>query len=162
MSHVLKKVDYHLLLFFIGLFILVGALEKTGAIQIFASGLLTVASGDNNLLLSLLLWGSAAISAVIDNIPFALTMSYVVKDIATVPGIVATSAMVWAVSLGTDIGGTGTPIGASSNVVAYDSMEKHGLRIGWIRWMKLAIPPTFVALLVCNVMLYVKYAIGFI
>ncbi len=162
MSHVLKKVDYHLLLFFIGLFILVGSLEKTGAIKIFADGLLTVASGNNTLLLSLLLWGSAAISAVIDNIPFALTMSYVVKDIATVPGILATAAMVWAVSLGTDIGGNGTPIGASSNVVAYDSMEKHGLRIGWIRWMKLAIPPTFVALLVCNVMLYVEYAAGFI
>ncbi len=162
MSYVLKKVDYHLLLFFIGLFILVGALEKTGAIKIFASGLLTLASGNNNLLLSLLLWGSAAISAVIDNIPFALTMSYVVKDLSSVSGIVATTAMVWAVSLGTDIGGNGTPIGASSNVVAYDSMEKHGLRIGWVRWMKLAIPPTFFALLVCNIMLYVKYSIGFI
>ncbi|MGZ4947682.1 MAG: SLC13 family permease [Halobacteriota archaeon] len=161
MSYVLKKVDYHLLLFFIGLFILVGALEKTGAIRLFASGLLTLAGGNNGTLLSLLLWGSAAISAVVDNIPFALTMSYVVKDIAVVPGILATSAMVWAISLGTDIGGNGTPIGASSNVVAYDSMEKHGLRIGWLRWMKLAIPPTFVALIVCNVLLYAKYAVGF-
>ncbi|MGZ4905220.1 MAG: SLC13 family permease [Halobacteriota archaeon] len=161
MSYVLKKVDYHLLLFFIGLFILVGALEKTGAIGLFASGLLAIASGSNMGLLSLLLWGSAAVSAVVDNIPFALTMSYVVKDIAVVPGILATSAMVWAISLGTDIGGNGTPIGASSNVVAYDSMEKHGLRIGWIRWMKLAIPPTFVALIVCNVLLLAMYAVGF-
>lgn len=160
-DYVLKKVDYDLLLFFIGLFILVGALEKTGAIRLFAGGLLALAAGSNAMLLSLLLWGSAGISALVDNIPFAVTMSYAIKDLAAVPGILGTSIMVWAVSLGTDIGGNATPIGASSNIVAYDSMEKHGLSVGWIRWIKIAVPPTIAALIVCNTMLYAKYAIGF-
>jgi len=160
-DYVLKKVDYDLLLFFIGLFILVGALEKTGAIRLFAGGLLALAAGSNAMLLSLLLWGSAGISALVDNIPFAVTMSYAIKDLAAVPGILGTSIMVWAVSLGTDIGGNATPIGASSNIVAYDSMEKHGLSVGWIRWIKIAVPPTIAALIVCNIMLYAKYAMGF-
>ncbi|MDD1721664.1 MAG: anion permease, partial [Euryarchaeota archaeon] len=161
MSYVLKKVDYDLLLFFIGLFILVGALEKTGVIGAFAGGLLALASGNNVTLLSLLLWGSAAISGIVDNVPFALTMSFVVKDIAAIPGILATSLMVWAISLGTDIGGNLTPIGASANVVAYNSMEKHGLRIGWAKWIKTAAPPTIVALIICSILLYAKYAVGF-
>ncbi len=161
MSYVLKKVDYDLLLFFIGLFILVGALEKTGVIGLFASGLLALASGNNVTLLSLLLWGSAAISGIVDNVPFALTMSFVVKDIAAIPGILATSLMVWAISLGTDMGGNLTPIGASANVVAYNSMEKHGLRIGWPRWIRIAAPPTFVALIICSILLYAKHAVGF-
>ena len=55
-----------------------------------------------------------------------------------------------------------TPIGAaSSNVLAYSSLEKHGVLVGWIRWMKIAIPPTVLALVLCNVMLYIKYLIGF-
>jgi len=160
-DYVLKKVDYNLVLFFIGLFILVGALEKTGAIRLFAGGLLALAAGSNAMLLSLLLWGSAGISALVDNIPFAVTMSYAIKDLAAVPGILGTAIMVWAVSLGTDIGGNATPIGASSNIVAYDSMEKHGLSVGWIRWIKIAVPPTIAALIVCSIMLYAKYATGF-
>jgi Na+/H+ antiporter NhaD/arsenite permease-like protein len=98
---------------------------------------------------------------VVDNIPFAVTMSYVIKDLAGISGVLGTSIMVWAVSLGTDIGGNATPIGASSNIVAYNSMEKHGLSLGWMRWIKIAVPPTIAALIVCNIMLYAKYARGF-
>jgi Na+/H+ antiporter NhaD/arsenite permease-like protein len=158
---VLKKVDYDVLLFFIGLFVIVGGLEKTGVIGMFANGLVSVAAGNNAALMSLLLWGSGFASGVVDNVPFALTMSYVIRDMSFVPSILATSLMVWAVSLGTDIGGNLTPIGASANVVAYSSLEKHGTRIGWIRWIKIAAPPTLVALVLCNLLLYVKYLVGF-
>lgn len=161
LDYVLKKVDYELLLFFIGLFIIVGSLEKTAAIKLFAIGLLTLASGSKVTLLSLLLWGSAGISAAVDNIPFALMMSYVIRDIAAMPAVLATSIMVWAVSLGTDIGGNCTPIGASSNVVAYNSMQKHGLKVGWLPWIKIAVPPTVLSLVACNVLLYAKYIMGF-
>ena len=157
----LKKVDYDVLLFFIGLFIIVGGLEKTGVIATFASGMVNAAAGNNALLMSMLLWGSGFASGVIDNVPFALTMSYVIRDMSFVPSILATSLMVWAVSLGTDIGGNLTPIGASANVVAYSSLEKHGTRMGWIRWIKIAAPPTLVALVLCNLLLYVKYLVGF-
>jgi Na+/H+ antiporter NhaD/arsenite permease-like protein len=107
------------------------------------------------------LYGSGAISALVDNVPFALTMSYVIKDLSLVPLSLETSLLVWTVSLGTNIGGNGTPIGAASNVLAYNSLEKHGVLVGWIRWMKIAIPPTVLALVLCNVMLYIKYLIGF-
>ena len=157
----LKKVDYDVLLFFIGLFIIVGGLEKTGVIATLASGMVSFAAGNNALLMSILLWGSGFASGVIDNVPFALTMSYVIRDMSFVPSILATSLMVWAVSLGTDIGGNLTPIGASANVVAYSSLEKHGTRMGWIRWIKIAAPPTLAALVLCNLLLYVKYLVGF-
>jgi Na+/H+ antiporter NhaD/arsenite permease-like protein len=158
---VLKKVDYDVLLFFIGLFILVGGLEKTGIISMFANGLVSFSAGNNVVLMSLLLWGSGFASGVVDNVPFALTMSYVIRDMSFVPSILATSLMVWTVSLGTDIGGNLTPIGASANVVAYSSLEKHGIRIGWVRWIKIAAPPTLVALVLCNLLLYIKYLMGF-
>jgi Na+/H+ antiporter NhaD/arsenite permease-like protein len=160
-ENVIKKVDYDVLLFFIGLFIIVGGLEKTGVIAIFASGLVSIAAGNNAALMSLLLWGSGFASGVIDNVPFALTMSYVIRDMSLVPSILATSLIVWAVSLGTDIGGNLTPIGASANVVAYSSLEKHGTRMGWVRWIKIAAPPTLLALVLCNLLLYVKYLVGF-
>ena len=157
----LKKVDYDVLLFFIGLFIIVGGLEKTGVIATLASGMVNVAAGNNAALMSMLLWGSGFASGVIDNVPFALTMSYVIRDMSFVPSILATSLMVWAVSLGTDIGGNLTPIGASANVVAYSSLEKHGTRMGWVRWIKIAAPPTLAALVLCNLLLYIKYLVGF-
>ncbi len=160
-EHVIKRLDYDVLFFFIGLFMLVGGLEKTGAITIFANVLAHVAAGNPLILLSLLLYGSGVISAIVEDVPFALTMSYVIKDLSFVPLSLSTSLLVWTVSLGIGIGGNGTPIGASANVVAYTSLEKHGILVGWIRWMKIAIPPTVAALLLCNVMLYIKYLTGF-
>jgi Na+/H+ antiporter NhaD/arsenite permease-like protein len=157
----LKKIDYELLLFFIGLFVLVGGLEKTGIIGVFATGLAGASMGNNTVLLSLLLFGSAFISGLIDNVPFAVTMSYVIRDLALIPSLLATALMVWAVSLGTDIGGNLTPIGASANVVAYSSLETHGVRMGWVRWIKIALPPTVAALILCDLLLYVKYVVGF-
>jgi Na+/H+ antiporter NhaD/arsenite permease-like protein len=157
----LKKVDYELLLFFIGLFVLVGGLEKTDIIGTLATGLAHASMGNNAALLSLLLFGSAFVSGLIDNVPFAVMMSYVIRDLALLPSLLATSMMVWAVSLGTDIGGNLTPIGAAANVVAYSSLETHGRRMGWVRWIKIAVPPTLAALILCDLLLYVKYVVGF-
>jgi len=156
----LKKVDYELLLFFIGLFVLVGGLEKTGILGVFATGLAGASMGNNSVLLSLLLFGSAFISGLINTVPFAVMMSYVIRDLSLIPSILATALMVWAVSLGANIGGNLTPIGASSNVVAYSSLETHGVRMGWVRWIKIALPPTVAALILCDLLLYIKYAAG--
>ena len=157
----LKKVDYELLLFFIGLFVLVGGLEKTGILGVFATGWVGASMGNHTVLLSLLLFGSAFISGLIDNVPFAVMMSYVIRDLALIPSLLATALMVWAVSLGTNIGGNLTPIGASANVVAYSSLETHGVRMGWVRWIKIALPPTVAALILCDLLLYVKNVVGF-
>jgi len=158
---ILRKVDYEVLLFFIGLFIVVGGLEKTGAISALARAGADLFRGQHLALVSTLMWFSAVASAIVDNVPFALSMAYVIKGIAEQPGVPALAIMVWAVSLGADIGGNGTPIGASANVVAYTSMEKKGVRIGWGRWMRLAIPPTLVALVISNLGLALKLWLRF-
>jgi Na+/H+ antiporter NhaD/arsenite permease-like protein len=158
---ILRKIDYDVLLFFIGLFVVVGALEKTGAIKALADLIVNVFRHQDLALVSTLMWFSAVSSAIVDNVPFALSMVYVIKGIAGQVGVPALSIMVWAVSLGTDIGGNGTPIGASANVVAYASMEKKGHRIGWPRWMWLAIPQTMAALIICNLGLALKLWLKF-
>lgn len=158
---ILRKIDYDVLLFFIGLFVVVGGLEKTGAIKALADLIANVFRHQDLALVSTLMWFSAVSSAIVDNVPFALSMVYVIKGIAGQVGVPALSMMVWAVSLGTDIGGNGTPIGASANVVAYAAMEKHGHRIGWPRWMWLAIPQTLAALLISNLGLALKLWLKF-
>ena len=158
---VIIKVDYEVLLFFIGLFIVVGGLEKTGAIKIFA-GFITDLFKDNHMgFISSLLWSSGIASGVIDNVPFSLSMAYVLENIIKFAGVPALSIMVWAVSLGCDIGGNFTPIGASANVVAYSTMEKSGHHIGWGRWLKLAVPATFIALFISNIGIIIKLITGF-
>lgn len=158
---ILRKIDYDVLLFFIGLFMVVGGLEKTGAIKMLANLIADLFRDQYVALLSSLLWFSAVASAIVDNVPMALSMAYVIKGIAGQAGVPALAIMVWAVSLGLDIGGNGTPIGASANVVAYAAMEKHGHRIGWPRWIRLAAPPTVVAVAICNLGLALKQWIGF-
>ncbi|MBM3705670.1 MAG: citrate transporter, partial [Actinobacteria bacterium] len=160
-GEVIAKIDYEVILFFIGLFVVVGGLEHTGAIRIFAQ-VITDAFKDNHIgLLSTLLWSSGIASGIIDNVPFALSMAYVLENIVKFAGVPALAIMVWATSLGTDIGGNFTPIGASANVVAYTSMEKKGQIIGWGRWIKLALPATFIALVISNIGIWLKYIAGF-
>ncbi len=160
-EEIMQKVDYEVILFFMGLFIVVGGLEHTGVIENIAGSVTELFKGNHMALLSTLVWGSGVASAIVDNVPFALSMSYVLENIIKFAGIPALSIMVWATSLGADIGGNFTPIGASANVVAYTSMEKRGHSIGWLRWMKLAIPATIISLIITNLGIYIKYTIGF-
>ena len=159
-EHIITKVDYEVILFFIGLFMVVGGIEQTGVIKIMADFISNTFQTNHIALLSTLLWGSGVASGVIDNVPFALSMAYVLADLAKIATVPALSIMVWATSLGTDIGGNFTPIGASANVVAYTAMEKKGTIIGWGRWIKLALPASVIALIICNALIYVKNLIG--
>ena len=84
------------------------------------------------------------ISALVDNVPFALAMSYVIKDLSLVPLSLETSLLVWTVSLGTNIRRQWHAHWSLVKCLAYTSLEKHGILVGWIRWMKIAIPPTVV------------------
>jgi len=158
---IIVKVDYEVILFFIGLFIVVGGLEHTGVIKIFAGHLTDLFKDNHAGLISTLLWGSGIASGIVDNVPFALSMAYVLENIIKFAGVPALSIMVWATSLGCDIGGNFTPIGASANVVAYTTMEKSGNHIGWSRWLKLAIPSTIIALVISNTGVIIKLITGF-
>ena len=115
-KEVLRGVDYKTLLFFIGLFISVAGLEQTGVLKLIAQFISNISGGSIKVVILIILLLSAVCSALIDNIPFAATMVPVVQSIAATQGM-DLSVLAWALSLGTDLGGNATPIGASANVV---------------------------------------------
>ena len=158
---IVKKLDIESLLFFIGLFVMVGALEKTGFIATMAQWVFSVSSGSTPALLMILLWGSGLASGIIDNIPMSLAMGYVMKDMAILPAAPALGIMTWALALGVDIGGNFTPVGASPNVVSYTYMSRNGYPIGWGRWIKAAAFPTFVTLFISAAAILIKHAMRF-
>jgi Na+/H+ antiporter NhaD/arsenite permease-like protein len=157
---IMRKIDMDSLLFFIGLFILIGALEKTQFIALLAQGLFEIARGSQLLLIGLLYWGSGFISSVVDNIPMALAMAYVAREMPGIAGTPILGLIVWALALGVGMGGNMTPVGASPNIIGYSYLEQMHGKIGWFRWIKMTVPPTMAAMLVGSVLLYLKYVTG--
>ena len=152
----LKKVDYKTLIFFVGLFVVVGGLEQTGVLVLVADFIGKISGGNIYLMVLIILWVSAICSAVVDNIPFAATMIPIIKTLASVTGA-DLSTLAWTLSLATDIGGSATPIGASANVVGTSVAAKEGYPIGWGEYCKTALPATILVLLVCMVSIFVRY-----
>ena len=125
---ILKKIDYKTLLFFIGLFIVVGGLEQTGVLKLIANFIEKNCGGNFFAMVLIIMWISAVASAFVDNIPFAATMVPVIKSLAaTTPGA-ELATLAYSLSVGTDIGGSATPIGASANVVGTSRSEER--RVG--------------------------------
>ena len=152
----IKKLDYKTLLFFIGLFVVVGGMEQTGVLNSLA-GIIDAASGNNvKWVVAIVLWLSALASAFVDNIPFAATMIPVIRSLAQAGGM-DLSVLAWALSMGTDIGGCGTPIGASANVVGISVAAKNGQFIGWGKYCRYAAPATVLVILISIVCIYVRY-----
>jgi Na+/H+ antiporter NhaD/arsenite permease-like protein len=157
---ILRKVDGQSLLFFTGLFVLIGGLEKVHLFEILAEELSKVSASSPNVLVVALHWGPGLVSGILDNVPLALAMTYVLKDLAVAPGMPPLGLMVWSLALGVDIGGDMTPIGASANVVAYSYMEhQHGV-IGWKRWIIIAVPPTLAVMILATILVLIKGQIG--
>ena len=154
----LRQVDYKTLLFFIGLFVVVGGLEKTGILSLIANFIAAV-SGDNLIImLAIVLWISAVASAFVDNIPFAATMIPVIQSLAETQGV-SLSILAWALALGTDIGGSATPIGASANVVGLSIAAKNGHMVGWGRYCKYAVPASVLVVAISMVCIVLRYCI---
>lgn len=152
----LKKVDYKTLLFFVGLFVVVGGLEQTGILTILAGFIGKVSGGNLKVMIAIIIWVSAIASAFIDNIPFAATMIPVIDSLATAQGI-DISILAWALAMGTDIGGSATPIGASANVVGIATAAKSGHMIKWGKYCKAMAPATILVVLVSMLMIYARY-----
>lgn len=155
-GEILKKVDYKTLLFFVGLFIVVGGLEITGILEMIAGFIEDISGGQPLLIVVIILWVSAFASAIVDNIPFAATMIPVIRSLAATTGF-DLSVFAWTLAMGTDLGGSATPIGASANVVGVALANKSGHRIGWGKYCKYMIPVTVLAVLISMIMLYMKY-----
>lgn len=156
MIKLLKKVDYKTLLFFIGLFVVVGGLEQTGILEIIANFIGTISGGNVKLMVAIIIWISAIASAFIDNIPFAATMIPVIRSLAEMENV-PISILAWTLSMGTDIGGSATPIGASANVVGTAVAAKEGYPIGWGKYCKSMLPATIMVVLVSMIFIFVKY-----
>ncbi|MFA6023782.1 MAG: ArsB/NhaD family transporter [Candidatus Gracilibacteria bacterium] len=155
-EHHLRDVEWTTIFFFIGLFVLVSGLESVGAIEYLAGLLIEVTGGEPVPLTLSVLWGSAVFSAAIDNIPFVATMIPLIQNIGEI-STVDTGPLWWALALGADIGGNATIVGASANVVVSGMAGKHGHRIGFVPYMKVAMPMTFVALVICTIYISLRY-----
>ena len=156
MPELVSKIDWHTLLFLGGLFVIVGGLEKTGALHDVAQGLGGLAGGNRALLLTLLLWPAALLSTVLDNVPFTAAMVPVIRDLAATQGV-PIGPLAWTLAMGVDVGGNATPIGAAANVVGLAVAEKGGLHVRWREYLSVAVPATVVSIVVVNLLLVLRY-----
>jgi Na+/H+ antiporter NhaD/arsenite permease-like protein len=155
-ANILKKVDWRTLLFFFGLFLCVSGLEETGSLKMMAKYIGDISGGSALIVMTIILWSSAFLSSIIDNIPFAATMVPIVQNLTQARGF-SPATLSWALALGTDIGGNGTPIGASANVVATAIAEKEGYPIGWGKFCKYAYPAMIIVIGLIQVLMMVRY-----
>ncbi len=153
---ILKKIDRKTLLFFIGLFIVVGGLEQTGVLEVIASFIEKLSHGNNLLIVIIIIWISGIASAFVDNIPFAATMIPVISSLSAASGM-ALPVLAWSLAIGTDIGGSATPIGASANVVGISIASGHGFRISWGRYCRLMVPASMLVLLISTAYIWIRY-----
>ena len=151
----LSNVEWTTLSFFAGLFVIVGALAETGVIGMLANGLLDATGGNVFITMLVLLIGSAVISSFLDNIPFVATMIPILLAMEST-GMDVTPLW-WAVSLGACLGGNGTLIGASANVVLSDISKKHGYEITFAKFFKTGFPIMLLTILIAGVYLVVRF-----
>lgn len=154
---ILKKVDYKTLLFFVGLFVVVGGLEQTGVLEMIASFIEKVCGGNVFAMVLIIMWISAIASAFVDNIPFAATMVPVIKSLAATTAGAQLPVLAYALSVGTDISGSATPIGASANVVGTSVISKAGHPVGWGKYCKTAIPATAIVIIIAMIVIKLRY-----
>lgn len=153
---ILRRVDYPTLVFFTGLFVVVGGLEETGILELIATFIHTISGGNITFIVIIIIWISAVASAIIDNIPFSATMIPIIKSLAATSGA-DLSVLAWTLALGTDIGGSATPIGASANVVGIAVASKNGHHISWKQYCKYSIPATLIVITVSMLYIIVRY-----
>ncbi len=157
MSKVLTNVDYPTIIFFAGLFIIVGAMEHVGLLKIVAASVTNLSGGNFFIALSIILWISAIGSSIVDNVPFAATMAPILHHMSANFGF-PLQPLVWSTALGTDIGGNGTPIGASANVVAVANYERvTDKKVSWGYYCKAAYTAMIIVVAVINLLIYLFY-----
>jgi Na+/H+ antiporter NhaD/arsenite permease-like protein len=158
-EEVLRDVEWPTLLFFVGLFILVGGLEVTGFVGSIAEALTGVGGGDSVTTAIVVIWGSGIASGIVDNIPFTATMIPVIQDLAEAEGLSEAQVrpLWWSLALGADFGGNLTLIGASANVVVAGMSERAGQKISFLKFMLYGIPVTLASLALATAYVVVRY-----
>jgi Na+/H+ antiporter NhaD/arsenite permease-like protein len=153
-----NEVEWITIFFFIGLFIVVHAVDVTGLLGILADKLIAVTAGDRTITTLAILWASAGLSAIVDNIPFVATMIPLIKAMApTFAGPDGLLPLWWALSLGACLGGNGTLIGASANLTVAGIAERDGVSFRFMTYLLYAFPMMLVSIAISHVYLYVRY-----
>ena len=154
--NILSKLEWLAIFFFVGLFILVGGLVETGVIKAMAAEAVKLTEGDVTTTTMLILWLSAIASAFIDNIPFVATLIPMIKEMGAM-GMTNLEPLWWALSLGACLGGNGTLIGASANVVVAGMASAHGVKLTFMDYLKIAFPLMILSIIISSVYIYVRY-----
>lgn len=154
-EEIILGVEWSTILFFTGLFVVVGGMVQSGVITALGNALVQVTGGDQTLLIVLILWGSAIFSSFLDNIPFVATMIPLILSMQT-SGMEVTPLW-WALSLGACLGGNGTLIGASANVVLSGISAKHGHPITFSRYLRVGFPIMLLSVVISTAYLLIRF-----
>lgn len=157
-THVFNEVEWITLFFFIGLFVVVAGVEHTGFLKMLADHLVAITGGDLKATGLGVLWASALLSAIVDNIPFVATMIPLIKSMApTFGGPEGLLPLWWALSLGACLGGNGTLVGASANLTVAGIAERNGIPFRFLTYTKHAFPMMVVHIAVAHVYWVLRY-----
>lgn len=151
-----ESIEWTTLFFFIGLFVIVGGLVDTGLIAAFAKKAISLTGGELTATTMLILWMSAIISAFVDNIPFVATMIPMIKEMGKM-GITDLNPLWWSLSLGACLGGNGTLIGASANLIVAGIASKEGHHISFVKYLIFGFPIMLVSILISTIYVYIRY-----
>ncbi len=157
-QEIFNMVDWTTIFFFTGLFVIVYGLEETGVLSVLGHAFIDFTGGSIEKLMFLILWSSAIVSSVIDNIPFVATMIPMLKSMeASVGGREAMMPVWWALSLGACFGGNGTLIGASANVVVAGLASREGQGINFMKFLLWSVPVMLMSVVIATLFLYFEF-----
>ncbi len=154
---IFSEVEWITIFFFVGLFIVVAGIEKAGALELLAKQLVELTGGDFAVTAFTILWVSAIASAIVDNIPFVATMIPVIQNLAPVFGDENLTALWWSLALGACLGGNGSLVGASANLVVAGFAERAGQPIRFLPFMLMAFPLMLASIAVASLYIYLRY-----
>jgi Na+/H+ antiporter NhaD/arsenite permease-like protein len=153
---IFNTVEWPTLFFFIGLFILVGAVVKAGIISDLATGVLSLTGGRTDVAALMVLWMSGFISAIVDNIPYTVTMVPLIQALGQ---NVDREPLIWALALGANFGGNATIVGASANVVVASMSEARGYPITFIQYLRYGVPATLATMVVATIDIWIRHLV---
>jgi Na+/H+ antiporter NhaD/arsenite permease-like protein len=154
---ILRSVEWSTLFFFIGLFIVVGAVVDAGIITALAEGVRELTQGNLTATTIVVLWMSAVLSAIVDNIPYTITMIPLIQDLGRAMPV---EPLIWALALGANFGGNATVVGASANVVVAGMSEARGHPIPFAHYLRYGVPATLLTMAIATVYVWARYLLG--
>ena len=153
-----SEIEWITIFFFIGLFIVVHGVERAGVLNYLATRMIELTGGDMTVTAMSMIWLSAILSSIVDNIPFVATMIPLIKSMApTFGGAEQLIPLWWSLALGACLGGNGSLIGASANLIAAGAAERAGHHISFVRVTIVAFPLMLVSVAVASIYIYLRY-----